>query len=170
ASASRILAFSPATRGGSDRSSSSLNGGIPSRSKISRLASGGRSSRAARKAARLNDALRRLPGIPRMRTLPFPRNPPSQAIAFTRAWGRASVYEMPGTQQAIRQIVRGWDPRALTQLRRSRSTRSVYGVRAHRVRPPGPPALLLGYGNLSNTAIVEGVKSLASGRLWLLSV
>ena len=32
-------------------------------------------------------------------------------------------------------------------------------------RPPGPPALLLGYGNLSNTAIVEGVKRLASGRL-----
>jgi GntR family transcriptional regulator / MocR family aminotransferase len=38
----------------------------------------------------------------------------------------------------------------------------VYGVRAHRARHPGPPALLLGYGNLSNTAIVEGVKRLAS--------
>src|SRR5262249_47800478 len=30
----------------------------------------------------------------------------------------------------------------------------VYGVRAHRARYPGPPALLLGYGNVSNTAIV----------------
>ena len=38
----------------------------------------------------------------------------------------------------------------------------VYGVRAHRARSPGPPALLLGYGNLSNTAIIEGVKRLAS--------
>jgi DNA-binding transcriptional MocR family regulator len=143
------------------------------------------------------------------------RNPPSQAIASTRAWGRASVYEMPGTQQAIRQIVRGWDPRALTPLRTRRHHRrrrdipvatlrryapglrldgvaaglrlllelapdaddyeviaaaarrsvGVYGVRAHRARPPGPPALLLGYGNLSNTAIVEGVKRLASVRL-----
>jgi len=39
---------------------------------------------------------------------------------------------------------------------------AVYGVRAHRARQPGPPALLLGYGNLSNAAIVEGVKRLAS--------
>lgn len=38
----------------------------------------------------------------------------------------------------------------------------VYGVRAHRVRQTGPPAPLLGYGNLSDTAIVEGVKRLAS--------
>jgi GntR family transcriptional regulator / MocR family aminotransferase len=38
----------------------------------------------------------------------------------------------------------------------------VYGVRGHRARHPGPPALLLGYGNLSNTAIVEGVKRFAS--------
>ncbi|HEU4369532.1 MAG TPA: PLP-dependent aminotransferase family protein [Methylomirabilota bacterium] len=38
----------------------------------------------------------------------------------------------------------------------------VYGVRAHRARHPGPPALLLGYGNLSNAAIVEGVKRLGS--------
>jgi GntR family transcriptional regulator / MocR family aminotransferase len=38
----------------------------------------------------------------------------------------------------------------------------VYGVRAHRARHSGPPSLLLGYGNLSNTAIVEGVKRLAS--------
>lgn len=39
---------------------------------------------------------------------------------------------------------------------------AVYGVRAHRARHAGPPALLLGYGNLSNAAIVEGVKRLAS--------
>jgi GntR family transcriptional regulator/MocR family aminotransferase len=38
----------------------------------------------------------------------------------------------------------------------------VYGVHAHRVRQTGPPALLLGYGNLSDAAIVEGVKRLAS--------
>jgi hypothetical protein len=71
ASASRIRAFNSTTRGGSDRSSSSLNGGIPSRSKISRVASAGTSCWAARKAARLNDAFRRLPGIPRIRTIPF---------------------------------------------------------------------------------------------------
>jgi GntR family transcriptional regulator / MocR family aminotransferase len=38
----------------------------------------------------------------------------------------------------------------------------VYGVRAHRARNTGPPALLLGYGNLADTAIGEGVKRLAS--------
>ncbi len=38
----------------------------------------------------------------------------------------------------------------------------VYGVRGHRARHPGPPALLLGYGNLGNAAIVEGVKRLGS--------
>lgn len=39
---------------------------------------------------------------------------------------------------------------------------AVYGVHAHRARQLGPPALLLGYGDLSNAVIVEGVKRLAS--------
>jgi GntR family transcriptional regulator/MocR family aminotransferase len=39
---------------------------------------------------------------------------------------------------------------------------AVYGVHAHRAQHPGPPALLLGYGTLNHTAIVEGVKRLAS--------
>jgi GntR family transcriptional regulator / MocR family aminotransferase len=38
----------------------------------------------------------------------------------------------------------------------------VYGVRAHRAHNPGPPALLLGYGNLSHAAIAEGVRRLAA--------
>lgn len=38
----------------------------------------------------------------------------------------------------------------------------VYAVRPHRAQHAGPPALLLGYGNLGDTAIVEGVKRLAS--------
>jgi GntR family transcriptional regulator/MocR family aminotransferase len=37
----------------------------------------------------------------------------------------------------------------------------VYGVRVHRAHSPGPPALLLGYGNLRDAAITEGVKRLA---------
>ena len=37
----------------------------------------------------------------------------------------------------------------------------VYGVRVHRAHSPGPPALLLGYGDLSEAAIAEGVKRLA---------
>jgi GntR family transcriptional regulator/MocR family aminotransferase len=40
---------------------------------------------------------------------------------------------------------------------------AVYGVRVHRARPTvGPPALLLGYGAMSETAITEGVKRLAA--------
>jgi GntR family transcriptional regulator / MocR family aminotransferase len=39
---------------------------------------------------------------------------------------------------------------------------AVYGVHAHRAQHPGPPALLLGCGTLNHTAIVEGVKRLAS--------
>ena len=38
----------------------------------------------------------------------------------------------------------------------------VYGLRPHRGRHRGPPALLLGYGSLSNAAITEGVRRLAS--------
>ena len=37
----------------------------------------------------------------------------------------------------------------------------VYGVGVHRARRTGPPALLLGYGDVSDTAIIEGVKRLA---------
>ena len=40
---------------------------------------------------------------------------------------------------------------------------AVYGVRVHRARPQaGPPALLLGYGAMSETAIAEGVARLAA--------
>ena len=37
----------------------------------------------------------------------------------------------------------------------------VYGVQAHRADGAGPPALLLGYGNLGTAAIAEGVRRLA---------
>jgi DNA-binding transcriptional MocR family regulator len=37
----------------------------------------------------------------------------------------------------------------------------VYGVRVHRAASTGPPALLLGYRDLDDAAIVEGVKRLA---------
>jgi GntR family transcriptional regulator/MocR family aminotransferase len=44
----------------------------------------------------------------------------------------------------------------------ARASVRVYGVRAHRKQPGGPPALLLGYGALSDRAIVEGIKRLAA--------
>jgi GntR family transcriptional regulator / MocR family aminotransferase len=49
-----------------------------------------------------------------------------------------------------------------TSRQSSKLSVGVYGVRAHRARHSGPPALLLGDGNLSDAAIVEGVKRLAS--------
>ena len=37
----------------------------------------------------------------------------------------------------------------------------VYGVQSHRAQTSGPPALLLGYGNLGSAAIAEGLRRLA---------
>src|SRR4029077_8711959 len=67
ASASRILLLNSVTLAGGFCSSSWLNTGIPSSSKVSRIAPSGTSSVAARNAARLYDPRRRLPAIPRIR-------------------------------------------------------------------------------------------------------
>jgi hypothetical protein len=45
-----------------------------------------------------------------------------------------------------------------------------YGVRVHRARlRTGPPALLLAYGAMSETAIAAGVEPLAEAADWLRS-
>src|SRR6266436_6928794 len=67
ASASRIRRFNSVTLAGGFCSSSWLKPGIPSSSKVSRIALSGTSLVAARRAARLYDSRRRLPAIPRMR-------------------------------------------------------------------------------------------------------
>src|SRR4029077_4354478 len=67
ASASRIRRFNSVTLAGGFRSSSWLKTGMPSKSKVSRIAPSGASWVAARRAARLYDPRRRLPAIPRIR-------------------------------------------------------------------------------------------------------
>src|SRR6266403_247928 len=67
ASASRILLLNSVTLAGGFCSSSWLKTGMPSSSKVSRIALSGTSLVAARRAARLYDPRRRLPAIPRMR-------------------------------------------------------------------------------------------------------
>src|SRR5437773_2870704 len=79
ASASHIRLFNSVTLAGGLCSSSWLNGGMPSRSNVSKVAPLGASSAAARRAARLYDPRRRLPAIPRMRIGVFTCDP---AVSF----------------------------------------------------------------------------------------
>ena len=59
------------------------------------------------------------------------------------------------------ELDRDADESAIVAAAASRSV-AVYGVRVHRARPrAGPPALLLGYGAMSEAAIAEGVARLA---------
>src|SRR6266850_4962933 len=67
ASASRIRRLNSVTLAGGFCSSSWLKTGMPSSSKVSRIAPSDTSLVAARRAARLYDSRRRLPAIPRMR-------------------------------------------------------------------------------------------------------
>ena len=78
--ASRIRLFNSVTLAGGFCSSSWLNGGMPSSSNVSTVASFGASSTAARSAARLYDPLRRLPAIPRIRIGVFNCDPSSHFL------------------------------------------------------------------------------------------
>jgi hypothetical protein len=66
ASAARILTFMSVTAAGGDFSLSWLKPGRSGRSRISSVAPVGTRPCAARSAARLKEALRRLPAIPRI--------------------------------------------------------------------------------------------------------
>ena len=68
------------------------------------------------------------------------------------AAGLHLMLELPG----------GSDERAIVDAA-ARASVGVYGVQGHRARPRGgPPALLLGYGTLSEAAIAAGVARLAT--------
>ncbi len=55
----------------------------------------------------------------------------------------------------------GADEQSITAAAAKLSVR-VGGVQAYRVRAKTPPALILGYGALRDSAIAEGIKRLAS--------
>jgi GntR family transcriptional regulator/MocR family aminotransferase len=74
----------------------------------------------------------------------------------------AQVHGVAAGLHLMIELRRQVDEQSIVQAAASASV-GVYGVQAHRARPgAGPPALLLGYGALSEAAIAVGVERLAA--------